>query len=447
MRFDELDGRRVVIWGTGREGRAAHAELERRGVPSLFALTGAGQPPPDLADATAVGAAAMARLEDADVVIKSPGVPRTSPELRRLRERGVAVTSLTDLWLADNAHRVVAVTGTKGKSTTSSMIWHLLVSVGIRASLVGNGGVPVTDGEDRDADVAVTEVSSYQAADLATSPRVAVVTSLYPEHLPWHGSYEQYVADKLNLVRHAPEVVVLPDEGSDIARLVGERIADSTTLVTPGSVGITCTPAGISWQGVGELAAEQLPLRGRHNHLNIALALTAVVRGFDLGNDDRHRALAAIAAFPPLAHRLEVVPSQDGRRWVDDSLATAPEAVVAALEAFPDDAVTLVLGGADRGLDFAPLLDHLRGRTSAAPVRVVAIGPAGARWTDLGHRDTTLAGDFAKAMEVAQSQTPASALVLLSPGAPSFDEFRSFEERSAAFRAAAAAAPAPGQGH
>lgn len=446
MRFDDLEGRRVVIWGAGREGRAAHAELERRGLPSLFALTGDGQPPSDLAAVTAVGAAATARLRDAHVVIKSPGVPRTSPELLLLRERGVAITSLTDLWLSDNAHRVVGVTGTKGKSTTSSVIHHVLVTIGIRASLVGNGGVPVTDGDDGDSDAAVTEVSSYQAADLETSPRVAVVTSLYPEHLPWHGSYEQYVADKLNLVGHGPEVVVLPDDSHELIRLVRDRLADSTAMVTPGSVGITCTPAGISWRDVGSLSTEQIPLRGGHNHLNIALALATVTRGFDLDSDQQRRALAAVEEFPPLAHRLEVVPSLDGRRWVDDSLATAPEAVVAALEAFPDDAVTLILGGADRGLDFGPLLHYLRERTSTAPVRVVAIGPAGARWAGLGHPETALAADFAQAMEVARAETEPDGLVLLSPGAPSFDEFRSYEERSVAFRAAAAAAPPPEPG-
>src|SRR5690606_12891024 len=102
------------------------------------------------------------------------------------------------------AHRVLAVTGTKGKSTTSSIAHHLLTAVGLRASLVGNGGVPVTDGDSVDAECAVMEVSSYQAADLAVSPRVAVVTSLYPEHLPWHGSYDQYVADNSTWSRTIP---------------------------------------------------------------------------------------------------------------------------------------------------------------------------------------------------------------------------------------------------
>ena len=444
MRFEDLAGRRVVIWGSGREGRAARAELERRGIPSLFALTGAAEAPADLAAATAVGPDALERLATADVVIKSPGVPRTSPDLARVRERGVPVTSLTDLWLTDNAARVVAVTGTKGKSTTSSLVQHLLSSMGVRATLVGNGGTPVTAGDDPDATVAVAEISSYQAADLSTSPRVAVVTSLYPEHLPWHGGYDQYVADKLNLVSHHPELVVVPTEHAEIARLVRER-APGARVLTPGSLGITTTGPGLAWDGVGSLAADELPVHGAHNHANAALALTAVVAGSDVPAARHRLLLDSVRTFAPLAHRLETVASLDGRRWVDDSLATAPEAVVAALETFPDTRVTLVLGGADRGLDFGPLRTYLRARPQAALVEVIAVGPAGARWAADDSTSTTLVGDFDAALALARADRAGTDVVLLSPGAPSFDEFASYEERSAAFRAAASApATSPG---
>ncbi|MFC6287586.1 UDP-N-acetylmuramoyl-L-alanine--D-glutamate ligase [Nocardioides sp. GCM10027113] len=439
MRFEDLVGRRVVIWGTGREGRAAHAELERRGIPSLFALTDAVEAPADLIAATAVGAEGLERLANADVVIKSPGVPRTSPDLARVRQLGVSVTSLTDLWLADNAARVVAVTGTKGKSTTSSLIQHLLSSVEVRASLVGNGGTPVTDGDDPGMGVAVAEISSYQAADLSTSPRIAVVTSLYPEHLPWHGGYDQYVEDKLNLVCHQPDLVVVPTVNGEIGQLVRERVADTAQVLAPDAIGIVATSARLTWEGVGELTASQLPIHGTHNHTNAALALTAIAAGFDLPAKKHRVLLDAVRTFGPLAHRLETVPSLDGRQWVDDSLATAPEAVVAALETFPDKRVTLILGGEDRGLDFSPLRTYLRARPPAAIVEVVAVGPAGARWAASESINTTLASDFAEALALARSDREGTDVVLLSPGAPSFDEFASYEQRSASFRAAASA--------
>ena len=303
MRFEDLAGRDVVIWGTGREGRAAYAELGRRGIPATFVVTGDGVVPADLAPLASVGPRAVERLERADVVVKSPGVPRTAPELAGVRERGVAVTSLTDLWLSDNAARVVAVTGTKGKSTTSALIRHLLTSTGIPAALVGNGGTPVTDGDTVDARVAVAEVSSYQAADLSVSPRVAVVTSLFPEHLPWHGGFEQYVRDKLNLVAHGCEVVVVPDLDSDLAARVRTSAGPDTRLVEPGSVGLTVSEAGIDWGAAGRIDARDLRVQGRHNLTNVALALAAVGVGREVAEAVRAALLDAgsgsTTAWPP----------------------------------------------------------------------------------------------------------------------------------------------------
>lgn len=440
MRFDELAGRNVVVWGVGREGRAAKSELDRRGVAVSLVVTGNDVVPSDLADVTTTGAPAVTRLQSADVVIKSPGVPGTSEDLGRLRDLGIPVTSLTDLWLSDNASRVLAVTGTKGKSTTSALMHHLVRSTGTPASLVGNGGTPVTDGDRADAPVAIAEVSSYQAADVTVSPRLVVVTSLYPEHLPWHGGYEQYVADKLNLLAHGCEVVVLPDLHGELADRVRSAVGGRTRLVSPGSLGLATADSALSWEGVGGLTQEHLPLKGRHNVVNAALALAAVDIGLDLGAAARGGLLESLRTFVPLAHRLEVVPSADGRLWVDDSLATAPEAVVAALETFPSSRVTLILGGADRGVSLAPLADYLTTRSPDARVAVIAVGPVGARWVSAGAAPTTqswLAPNFRAGLQRAKEDPESSDVVMLSPGAPSFDEFANFEERSRAFRLAA----------
>ncbi|MCM0619293.1 UDP-N-acetylmuramoyl-L-alanine--D-glutamate ligase [Nocardioides bruguierae] len=444
MRYEDLAGRAVVVWGTGREGRAAHAELTGRGVDVVgYAVTG-GEAPADLADLTATGEAGLARMLAADVVVKSPGVPHTSPEYVALRQAGVAVTSLTDLWLSADPDRVVGVTGTKGKSTTSAIVRHLLEAAGRTASLVGNGGTPVTADDASASEIAVTEVSSYQAAELSSSPRVAVVTCLYPEHLPWHGGFEAYAADKLNLLAHGTELVVLPHAHDDLAERVRAAVGEDTVLVTPADAGITVTDEAVRWSGVGTVAAADLQVHGRHNLVNVALALTAVALGFDLPEEQRPAVLAATTTFAALAHRLETIASADGRRWVDDSLATAPEAVVAALGSFAGQRVALVLGGADRGLDMSPLRTHLAG-PAGDDVRVLAIGPAGTRWVEEGGpavRHTHLAGTWAGAVAALHDPTgpagPASTdVVLLSPGAPSFDEFASYEERSAAFRVAA----------
>src|SRR5690606_37999248 len=281
---------------------------------------------------------------------------------------------------------------------------------------------------------AVTEISSYQAAELSASPRVAVLTSLYPEHLPWHGGYDRYVADKLNLLAHGPETVILPAHTGELADKA-RAIAGDARIVTPEDLGIRVTSDEIVWEGVGSVALAEIALIGTHNLANAALALAAV--DSYVAGADRAAALASIASFSPLSHRLEVVPPTDGRTWTADSLATAPQAVIAALTSLTAPRTALVLGGAERDLAFDTLIGALATRDD---VMVVCTGPAGSRFAhDAAGRIARIrtASGFADALEIARSVTGEGDTVLLSPAAPSFDEFADYEARSAAFRVAA----------
>ena len=430
MRFEDLTGKTVVIWGAGREGRAAHAELGHRGITSTIVVTGSG----DIPEGVIGGDAAWEALRHAGAIVKSPGIPHTSAEYLALSEAGVQITSLTDLWLNENRERVIAVTGTKGKSTTSALVHHILRSTGHTAELAGNIGIPVGAHVEESIDCAVTEISSYQAAELSASPRVAVLTSLYPEHLPWHGGYDNYVADKLKLIAFGPEKVVIPSRDGELAERA-LAIADEERIVTPADLGIHVSESDISWEGAGAIALADIPLRGTHNLANAALALTAV--SIYSGDIDPAAALASLARFSPLAHRLEVVPSGDGRTWIDDSLATAPQAVALALSSVATGHTALVMGGAERDLSFEPLIHALEARPD---VTVVCTGPAGQRFArDAAERLThiRIAENFADALDIARSVTAAGDTILLSPGAPSFDEFADYEARAAAFRSAA----------
>lgn len=431
MRFDELAARDVVIWGAGREGMAAHRELAGRGIGSVIAVTGTGPAP----DGVVTGDAAWALLQSAGAIVKSPGIPHTFGEYIALRDAGVPITSLMDLWLTENRNRVIAVTGTKGKSTTSALVQHILTALGRTAELAGNIGIPVGAHVGDDIDCAVTEVSSYQAAELTASPRVAVITSLYPEHLPWHGGFENYVADKLRLAAFGPDTVVVPDPSDDLGRRV-RAVAGDARMLSPASLGIAVTERAISWDGAGSLALADMNLVGTHNLTNAALALAAVdAYG---GAFDRSRALEAVATFAPLAHRLEVVPSGDGRTWIDDGLATAPQAVAAALTSVAAPRIALIAGGSERDLDFSPIVDALAGRDD---VELVCTGPAGARLAREAQGRAArihVASGFADAVAIARSLTASGDAILLSPGAPSFDEFADYEARAAAFRGFAA---------
>lgn len=462
MRFDELPRVGVVIWGAGREGVAAYAELQSRGIQASFAVTGDGEAPTGLPAPVHTGQLANDALRDAAAVVKSPGIPHTSPEYQMLVDRGATITSLMDLWLGDNGARVIGVTGTKGKSTTATLVHHLLGAAGARAALGGNIGTPVSS-DMGEAEVVVAEVSSYQAAELSSSPRIAVLTSLYPEHLPWHGGYEQYVADKLNLFAHGTEAVIVPDTEAGLVAAARRAVGPGSRVCSPREFGVEVADGAVTWQGVGEIEAAELPVQGAHNLHNIACALAASLVW--LGEDaqlDRAALLASLREFRPLKHRLERVPSSDGRVWVDDGLATAPQAVVEALKAYAGTSRTLIAGGAERDLPFEPLLRHLVAIPADEAVSLIVTGPAGMRLArelaamqgsgvDSGTvgSDTAapepgvtvhLAEGFAHALQLAQSVTPAGGAVLLSPGAPSFDEFTDYEQRSEVFRRTAAAA-------
>ena len=399
MRLSELEGRRVGIWGAGREGRAAAAAVERAG--GQVEVVATDDVPGD-----------VGRLGDCDVVIRSPGVSRHRPEVARMAEDGVVMTTGTDLFFAEpRTATVIGVTGTKGKSTTSALIAHLLRAAGASAELGGNIGLPLLDLLTRaEPSFYVVELSSFQISDLQRGPDVVVLLNLYREHLDWHGSEEAYVADKLRLA-------ALPGVRVAVVNARDERLA---AAVGPG--------VELRVFGDGEPpSVEGTALRGEHNRLNLAAALAAVEAvGVAVGG-----LAEAMESFEALPHRLEVVAERDGVTWVNDSIATTPEATVAALQAFADRPVTLIAGGFDRGQDYAGL-----GRAIAAHapgVSLIALPETGARLAS-EVPDAVHAGDLGEAVGLAAASTPAGGLVLLSPAAPSFGAFRDFEERGESFR-------------
>ncbi|HTO80536.1 MAG TPA: Mur ligase family protein, partial [Methylocystis sp.] len=198
----------IAIWGAGREGAAA-LDYVRAHRPDA-AITVLNDQPLSAAALAALGetpvvigaeAASALSVGTFEVVIKSPGVSPYRPEVEQAKRRGVDFTSVTNLWFEENPKaKTIAVTGTKGKTTTSGLIHHMLRGVGLDASLVGNGGVPALT-QKTAHEFTVLELSSYQTADLKHAPTIAVITSLYPEHAPWHGSVERYYADKLRLAQ------------------------------------------------------------------------------------------------------------------------------------------------------------------------------------------------------------------------------------------------------
>jgi len=445
VRFSELDGASVGVWGAGREIRSLADQLARRLPSARIAVAAFDTLPeedvrgmlraPGLQLVTASGA--VEALAACDVVIRSPGVSIHRPEMRALRAAGIPVTTATALWLAEREGRgVVGVTGTKGKSTTASLIAHLARAAGRDADLAGNIGVPALELLDRPpADMTVVELSSYQIADLAIGPEVALITSLFREHTEWHGSEEAYRAEKLRILG-LPGVRVSVFNARDAQ--LSAAIGDAAEIVRYGvSDGWDVVDGGIAFKEVAVLTAAELPLPGEHNALNLCGALAAL-EAFGVAPAPLPQALQGFRSLP---HRLEMLGEQDGVQWVNDSISTTPESTLAALASFSGRRVVLIAGGQDRGQDHDELARVLA-TTGATAIGVPSTGQRlldAARSAGVPGDRAIEASDLEDAVARARDVAHQGDVIILSPAAPSYDNYRDFEQRGDRFRALVAA--------
>jgi UDP-N-acetylmuramoylalanine--D-glutamate ligase len=443
VRISALDGRRVALWGWGREGRAAWRALHARGIGplALFCNDTEASDARALDPSLAIEPAATAeRLAAYDVVVKSPGISPYRPEAVAAAAGGTRFIGGTALWFGERAGgdgiapATACVTGTKGKSTTTALLAHLLRAGGHRTALAGNIGMPLLELVDADPAYWAIELSSYQTGDVAASgarPEVAVGLNIFPEHLDWHGSHERYVADKLKLFTEAkPRIAVL-----------NARDPVLSSLGLPGSE-VRWFDREDGWHLRGDalhrgdafvMDTAALPLPGRHNRINLCAALAAIEA---LGLDAVPLASHA-ASFRPLPHRLQSLGVHDGVEWVNDSISTTPHASLAALAMFRGRAVALLAGGHDRGVDWSGFADAMRAH---APAAIVTMGQNGPRIHDLlapvaAARGFVLeaATDLEHAVRLARAALPPGGVVLLSPGAPSFGAYRDYTERGRHF--------------
>jgi UDP-N-acetylmuramoylalanine--D-glutamate ligase len=376
---------RVLVYGLARSGQAVARRLNERGDDVV------------LADRTLGNELELDLLDGVDVLVKSPGVPGERPLVTIARERGIPVWSEIELsWrlLLPEGTRLVGVTGTNGKTTTTELLGAIFRAADRNVAVAGNVGTPLASV--RAADWVVCELSSFQLEDVETlACDVAVLLNLEPDHLDRHGSFEAYRDAKLRIFERARAKVV------------------------PRGMGLE----GIEFSSGDALPAEPL-LRGEHNREN-ASAATAAARA--AGVDDEAIA-RGLREFPGVPHRLELVAEGGGVRYVNDSKATNVAAARRALAAYAGEPVHLILGGSLKGEDFRPLATaigpnvrsiHLIGEASGRLSAVVA-----------GHEDGTLERAVAHAAEQAQPGD----VVLLSPACASYDQYENFEQRGEEFR-------------
>jgi UDP-N-acetylmuramoylalanine--D-glutamate ligase len=399
---------------------------------------------------------------EADLVVVSPAVPKSSRFLQLAIERGKPWTTELTLTIQRLRAPVYAVTGSNGKSTVTTLLGRAVeAGSGARVHVGGNIGRPLLNEVDAIApdDRCVLELSSFQLEDLRDAfacgalgerfaPDLALVTNVTPNHLDRHGTLESYAAAKRTLVEHQREgqVAVLNRDDPIVAAFAK---ATRARVVTFGlGAGFAGAGAFLDERGaiafrdeageVREVArASAMRLPGRHNLANaLAVAAAAGALGLDLA-----RAGVAIESFAGLRDRLEPVAERRGVRYVNDSKSTTPEAAKAGIESFPSG-ITLVAGGADKKMDFAPLAEAAASRCAT----VVLIGDTRARLEEeirlaargLASRPPAIArsDSLDEAVALAAGRTPAGQVVLFSPACASYDMFTSFEERGERFREA-----------
>lgn len=436
-----LTGRRILIAGYGREGRSTHALL-RQFVP----------------DNHIVVACDDAEIVDAlnhsyDLIFKSPGIPMMKFEGRCDPE---VVTSQSDLFLQVYADRCIGITGTKGKSTTAALIYHILSeclpartmlendkqlstsvpppaeTVSLPANshvlLAGNMGIPLFDIIPliRQHTFIVAEFSCHQLQNIRRAPHIAAILNLYQEHLDHYHNYRDYQMAKMQIMlRQQPsDHCYYCADSPDLANLVAELRPHIHSTILPYSLHDARTSS---------VAQMPSPLLGDHNLSNTYLALQ-IATLLDISQDGFQQALAT---FHTLPHRMELVGTYHNITFYNDSISTIPQATIAALQAIPN-VNTLILGGYDRGIDYTPLYPHL-----ATIPHLVLVGAAGRRMhsemllhplSPLEGKDLLLADDYSQIVHWSFFHTAPGSVCLLSPAAASYDSFKNFEERGETFK-------------
>ncbi len=449
---DDLTGQRVVVLGLARQGVSMARFLARAGarvtvsdLKNRSELAGRIAELADLPIRYVLGEHPLSLLRGADLICVSGGVPLDIPLLVEARRKGIPLVSDAQLFLERCPARVIGITGSAGKTTTTALVGEMCRTAGLPTWVGGNIGNPLLDDLERISpqDVVVMELSSFQLELTTVSPPIAAVLNITPNHLDRHGTMEAYIAAKRRIVAFQK-----PEDWAVLG--FDDANARSLALSTPARVVFFSRGVQLdqgAYKTNGQLALrlggreevicerQEVRLRGEHNLLNIlaACALSGIV-GVPVA-----AMREVIRTFPGVEHRLEFVREWRGVQWYDDSIATAPERVVAALRSFHEP-IVLLAGGRDKKLPWEEFAQETVSRVRA----LVTFGEAGemiagkveaARRSAPGALEAVVrVRTLEEAVEAAARLARPGDVVLLSPGGTSFDAFRDFAHRGDRFK-------------
>lgn len=435
MKISDVAGKKIAVWGMGAEGKDALNYLKNHKIAERFVLLNdtACDKPEGFEDCPLyIGDEIEKGCEEADVIIRSPGVSIYKPELQNRRSK---TTSVTDLCLNElrlrPGCRIIGVSGSKGKSTSVSALAFMLEKLGYRVGLGGNIGRPLTELLDGEYDFIAAEISSYQASDLTVSPQIAMFTNLFYVHSEWHKGHENYCRDKVHLVENQKDGDVffanarnrqLTDYTEKFA--ARRRLYDTTD-------GFYAEGRSLYRRGEKLFDLSELKLGGTHNLDNLA----GVFSILEYLNLDIGAAVEALKDFEPLPHRLQKVALKNNVLFVNDSISTAPEAAVGAVNSF-DGNLVLISGGQDNQQDYT---DYARCIEANPKVKaVITLFQTGPKIAETLRKNVKrknfllIEGDsLEKAVAISYDllQKVGGGTVLFTPTSPSFGFYKNFMER------------------
>ncbi|MBR4156031.1 MAG: UDP-N-acetylmuramoyl-L-alanine--D-glutamate ligase [Bacteroidales bacterium] len=416
--FRRLRGKKILIAGFGREGKSTLKFLNKFLPHAVIGVADMNESALQELDNQRYrlycGQNYLEAAIDYDIVIKTPGI-----SVKDINIDFSKITSQTDLFLEAFHSQTIGVTGTKGKSTTSTLIYHLLKESGKDVILAGNIGIPIFDciSNINRSTIVVYELSAHQLQFINKSPHVGVLLNVFEEHLDHFGTFEKYKDAKINIMRYMSDndIAVLNNKLSFTAEMM------QTRYVTFESYNFD--DYNIDWN--------EILLHGEHNKLNIKAALCACY-SFGVTISEL---LPHLKTFKPLEHRQEYVGTFNGVKFYNDSISTIPQATVAALQTIKN-VNFLLLGGYDRGIDYQPLIVFLK--DNPLPY-IMLTGDAGNTIKGLlqtaGYQGNIYEyGDMQSAFDIMKKHSKEGDVCLLSPAAASYDRYKNFEERGKVFK-------------
>ncbi len=412
----------VCILGFGREGKSTYALFTKAG--GFKSITICDQNPVSADGAnTVTGQDYQKNLDQYDIVMKSPGIVLEEGALCDFSK----LYSQTEIFLSVYGNQTIGITGTKGKSTTSSLIYHVLKECGKPVVLLGNIGIPAFEGDVKEGDSVVFELSSHQLEYAHVAPKTAVLLNIFPEHLDHYGTFEKYYGAKKNIFRHQKQGDRLIC-GEDV---IPQEVCLSDITVFGKNGDVIIKPNSFVVNGEEIVLDSSCPLLGAHNVNNIAVAYLATMP-YGITKDEF---LKALSTFRTLPHRLEKVGEKDGITYYDDSISTCSQTTMQALSSL-NNVGTVLIGGMDRGIDYSPLVEYLADCTVPNVIFMYDTGlRIMAEFNDKPHQFTAYYKEtLTDAMALAKEITPKGSICLLSPGAASYGYFKNFEDRGDQFK-------------